>query len=293
MKKSRWKREALCNKIRLWQSDPENREFVFVEPRAKIEAYLEDRGVSAGMLAQRLRNLARWYAAAGVIDAENGKELEFLTNMHRAHRCDWIGMAMLAHASDAYPLEARAVLAANDAAYALARAVAIGCLSDARAMFALLKTRLRTSLYGMEQTRLAPFVLGVAADWLNEDLSFGGLNIVEEPAYRTLATMWKSQDLPGLRDALLDACELHIARSGDHTNKETFEFWEQTSQIYAAEVLLIPGLRQALGLPSPSVEHQLLVGALGRIAEVPPVEDDELLRALSLKVGQQLPELVL
>jgi hypothetical protein len=132
-------------------------------------------------------------------------------------------------------------------------------------MFAILKARLRTSLYGFEQTRLAPFVLRVTGNWLGEDLRLDGLKTIEEPTYRTLAGTWKTTDLDELRSALVQACELHIERSGDHTNRETFEFWEQASQLYAAEVLLVPGLRRALGLASPSVEHPLLRGPLGRV----------------------------
>ncbi len=287
----KWRRDRVIKRIDEWLASERNRSFVFEEPHAKVAAFASGGTVPPNVVSQRLRSLARWYAAMAVVEAEGNRDEPCARYLYQAHLCDWIGLAMLARRSDGYGENERRVISANDAAFAIARAVAVGALSDAKAMHAMIAGRVRTSLYGIEDSRLVPLVLEVCGEAFGQVVDLDRVPTRGEPTYDRLRRLWQSPNVDELGKTLAEACDVHTERSGDHTDGETFEFWEQTSQVYAAEILMILRLRMELDLPLPVVEHPLLSGPLGRALRSSAEYTDELLTRLRERASEIAPEL--
>jgi len=118
--------------------------------------------------------------------------------------------------------------------------------------------------YGVSQNKLTPFVLRLFAKWKNIALRNDEfLFAIPEPYQDVLQNVNHTAD--EIQTALVKACDFHLSRSKENTDRETYEFADPVYAIYPVEILFFLRVRQLLGLSNPEIDHSLLNSPLGKL----------------------------
>ncbi len=176
----------------------------------------------------------------------------------------------------------------NTAAIVLARAISLGCWVEADRIANIIRGGLteRRKVGGRQQpicafdaihvTRVAPFVLNLYAQWTGKPFPLEGLPVISMEAYEPLLSLWQTEDLTALEQALFVACDLHMERS-KLSQVESFEFIDEVDILHPAEILAVLRLREAKGLANPAIDHPLMQTPVGRLFEIKSVPHEEVL----------------
>jgi len=176
----------------------------------------------------------------------------------------------------------------NRGALLLAEALTLGCWTDAdrianASRFALAERRrsrfdgqLICGFSGVDRTCVAPFVLNLYAQWSGKPFPLDGWPLLSMQLYEPLLSVWQSNDLAAVEQALLIACDFHMERSNlSETNSLEFNIPEHI--LFPVEILAVLRLREAKGLINPIIDHPLLQTPIGRLHEIKSVPHDQLL----------------
>lgn len=271
----------IVDEIRDWVSDPFNESFMFQRSVGVLNEFLSGDELNIGKVLVSLDSLSTWYASIGILETLSGKECDHLCD---SFWCDYLEYRLTTrrvkkeeHRTKRRPLASlfgvrrsthtKPQLSFNGQGLLIAKAFVLGLVGEgeaiARESLVGLKERW---FYGVNQTKVTPFILSVFAKWKRIDHSVDDLTFAIPNGYRGLLDHLENS-AQEIGEAIKEACEFHLSRSKNHTEDETFEFANPVEAIYPVEILMVLRIRQILGLSNPQVEHPLLDSALGRLPE--------------------------
>jgi hypothetical protein len=108
---------------------------------------------------------------------------------------------------------------------------------------------------------------------------------LEEP-YGSVLRAW--DDTAELASALVRVCEYHVKNMQDRGQAWDPEFKHVPFDILPCEVLLVRKCRQALDLPMPQVDHELVQHYDAKLADTPAFAGDEILREVAEALSRVL-----
>lgn len=112
----------------------------------------------------------------------------------------------------------------------------------------------------------------------------------DEPIFNALVEHWRSSDLAFVERLLLAACDRHThqARIDRASRQMWFDLASGERDFDPFEVLAVMRLREQAGLANPTLDHPLMNTPLGKLPEVTPPHDDELLAAVVPRMRAEL-----
>jgi hypothetical protein len=142
---------------------------------------------------------------------------------------------------------------------------------------------------------ISAFILRLLADYFSQEplvvrgdpkrLPKG--QIAADPWMKKLFEVWRDPDPAVVARRLIAACDIHTDQCIGGMAGMTREFgnlWWTRTPIAA---LLVLKLRETLGLPNPRIDHPLMATLLGRLPEAPPVQPEEMLRAVEARMRKE------
>ena len=273
--------ERVLGEITRWVGDPFNESFMFQRPWQKLQEFSSSSQVKPSEILESLTALSTWYASKGIVEMLAGRSTEGLCD---SFWCDLIYNTIMKRSFQGEQNQKKGSLLGsvlgrqqlkqpkprisfNDQGLLLAKAFALGLVSEGEAIGrdSLIGLRDRR-FYGLSQDKLTPFVLRVFAKWKDIALTPEEFPFQIPDAYQGLLhNLTREPDQ--IRTELAKACDFHLSRSKEPTDRETYEFADPVYAIYPVEVLMVFRIRQILGLSNPEVDHPLLNSPLGQLPE--------------------------
>ncbi len=189
------------------------------DPYRDLRAAVDTGGVP---LFGQFRCLGQWFADVGVNQLYNNLE-KGLEPLHQSVYFQLADMHIMAARHLAFRKSAGHICEFDVALY-LARAVTLGCMPEAHKFAELLWSAPGVMYLTPPLTRTPAYLFNLYSQWARLPLPDQLSGIEIKPPYASLIELWQSNDLELLRQALLAACDFHIARSREHNNREYFEF---------------------------------------------------------------------
>gem|GEM_PF-4683099 len=137
---------------------------------------------------------------------------------------------------------------------------------------------------GWKINPLQPMLLQLYAFWRNIEINWQNYPKARFGVYRNLFDAWNEP--AKLRTALEMCCDYHLLRTGEAGYQE---FYDSPFNIVPAEILAVYRLREMQGLPTPTVEHELLNSPLGKLPAPVHSPPDELLQRIIDTVSREHP----
>jgi hypothetical protein len=259
MEQTEWNPREWCNDSEEWLGSTTNKQLFWDQPHNKLSAFIDGKLMLPGAVAFNLNQIAKWFSLQVVANhiVDPAKALSYLCQAQR-YQTEATKIFATLNKLDRKPNK-QGKLDLNDACICLARLVALGWLENAETIGAELTCGVNNGLfYGLGQTSLGPFILGLYAQWKNVAISAEGVTMRHADIYDKVIHCVKLPGMSELTGALMDACDFHIARSRSYTDEESFEFDQYINRIYPAEILMVLEIRRILGLPVPELKHPLM-----------------------------------
>ena len=89
---------------------------------------------------------------------------------------------------------------------------------------------------------------------------------IPKPYAELLENLHQQPD--AIHSVVVEACDFHLSRSKENTDRESYEFADPVYAIYPVEILFFMRVRELLGLRNAEIDHPLLNSPLGKL----PVE---------------------
>lgn len=137
---------------------------------------------------------------------------------------------------------------------------------------------------GWEFNPLQPMLLQLYALWRNIEINWQNYPKAKLGVYRSLFNAWN--DPAKFPTALEMCCDYHCLRTGESGYQE---FYDSPFNILPAEILAVYRLREMQGLPTPTIEHELLNSPLGKLPAPVLSPPDELLQRIIETVSREHP----
>lgn len=110
------------------------------------------------------------------------------------------------------------------------------------------------------------------------------------PEYQALLDHWHTTNEMQFRTVMQAACEFHINRSKDGTERNKYEFEKDIDRVYPAELLAVQALRRRDRLPEFESGHLLVDTPWKIIRDLPPCEPHPLAAAMEKRLKQDYPD---
>lgn len=131
-----------------------------------------------------------------------------------------------------------------------------------------------------------PFAVKLFANWRGVPLDFTAKNVSPLGIYQELLDAWHDEE--GFATVLRACCDYHVAHAF-FDPKGYVEFCNPLYTVFPFEILAIQRVRREQGLPTPKIDHPLMLTPLAHPPEVMPKVEDELLDQVIAKVRKELP----
>ena len=273
------KPEEVFREIQEWLNDPFNEDFMLKRPLAKLNEFSSGRELKVGEVLEALTSLSHWYASRGIVEVCAGESNRHLCD---SFWCDsfyntlmWFSFwkeknqrkRSLLHAALGLKRGAQPNprISFNDQGLLMAKAFSLGLITEGEAIGQNSLTGLKEGcFYGLSVNKMTPFALSLFARWKNiilrdEQFPFA----IPEPYDELLQNLHQQPD--AIHSAVVKACDFHLSRSKENTDRESFEFADPVYAIYPVEILFFMRVRQLLGLRNAEVDHPLLNSPLGKL----------------------------
>lgn len=275
-----WSPEPVLSDLSRWleTSDPD-----FDEEALRLLAeFCDGRNVPLGIVSRRCWMRSRRLAAHAVVGGFRGED-QAAPQMRLAVGFDFCRLRILRESFDVDRRPRRASrLSLNDASIMLLAALSLGLDDVAREMGSVLKAGIHDGfLDSVALTRIGFVACRLYARWFDIDVDDAGL--VKERAYELLLENLDEKEQV-FRAAVIDACEVHVARSREHTSKETYEFAEEAYRLLPVEILAAYRWRARRGKALPREGHPLIETPLGKLWPEGPIPKDSILDRLLARV---------
>lgn len=287
-----WDPDEIEAELAAWVADPANRLRLMDEPERILRAYADGTAGNAGLAGAQLRWRHLWRLREAAY-ATLGMEPEGPLLLAQAYRDGfWHVRVMSAWFGVMGGQRPRALLSFNDTGITLAAALALGLMEDARELGPRLNADLaRGVFHGVENTRVAPFVLRLFGEWSGEAVTDPRVLGADLGGFGPLLAAWRTPDAAAFTAALLGGCDEHVLQSGEPTDETGYDFHELVYRLFPVELLAVLRLRRLEGLTTPVIDHPLLASPLGLLYDPPPPLPDPLLEAVRKRLAVDLPAL--
>lgn len=282
-----WNPQTIYRELVKWLQKSSNRQLLWDTSRQEIEDHLLTAAIPTTGIAYALQQVATWYSAEGVVAGMEAKA-EAQQSLYQSCYFETEAIKLLAslHAADTRRRKG-SPLSFNDTSLALAKALTLGSWSEANQIGDCLLAGISVKLFnGMTVTSVAPFVLKLFTQWRNLSVEIDEAGMSSLSVYAEVLQHWQDREEQPLIQALVNACDFHIARSKDNNDEDTFEFNLEDYRLYPVEILCVLRLREQMGLQALSVPHPLMNTPLGSLYDISPVPSDALLNRFKAYVHQ-------
>lgn len=124
---------------------------------------------------------------------------------------------------------------------------------------------------------ISNFIVRVIADYLDQPALHLEGGALKEPVHNRLFEVWRKDDLDGLAEACLAACDVHTHQCKINKAHQFYDFSGMNWLRTPIGVMLVFKLRQMLGLANPVLDHPLMNTPLGVLPEEVPFKPDDLI----------------
>jgi hypothetical protein len=126
---------------------------------------------------------------------------------------------------------------------------------------------------------LFPFMAWLYAQWRGRTFQTSQAAFRDLGVYQNVVTGWEDDAV--LRNALLEACDYHCARTDSETNPE---FWQSPYPVFPGEIIATQRVREEQTGRKVVVDHPLMNSPLGSVPDSVPKFEDPLLERFKERV---------
>jgi hypothetical protein len=264
-------------KMRLDNSD--TREMYLSKPMLELQEAIVKGDVP---LFSQFSRIGEWRADEGVDALFLGPNLGIDT-LHQSVYYQLANLGIMAERHYAFPRAAGHVFE-HEVVLHMARAITLGCTAEAQRFIELLWRDPEVMYLHQPMTRTPAYLFNLYSLWSGTPLPPLLKELEVKEPYRDLLAVWRSTDLNDVRTAVLPACDFHIARSRNHSNRETFEFCDLDFRLQPVEIHAFLRLREMVGLENPIIDHPIMNNPAGKLYPMINVEPDPII-APALKIA--------
>jgi hypothetical protein len=296
---SEWNPAKIYNELVSWLNQQGQEQFMFQDPQRTLNSYLSGKSVSSGEISVAMTQLSYWYsvhAAIGLFE----KKGSAIQHMHQSFLYEayniLLKIAWLEEKKRKGNFIKRKIFGESQPRFSfmdhgliLAKGFTLGCFRETELLGKYTLSELtEDSFYGLHSTVVTPFVLSLFCQWKSLLLPPVFILSMQKDFYQKILERWRSSNLSDLENYLVKACDFHITRSRENTNKETFEFSNPVYSIYPVEILTVLRLREELNLQLPEIDHPLMKTPLGKLYRKEKIPKDLILERLKTEIDQKL-----